>query len=185
MKLTPGSVAPDFSVQDVFDNPISLQGYAGKLLLLSFFRNSACAMCNLRLHHLIQRYPDYHSRGLEMLAIFETPRESVLTNVTKQNAPFPIVADPAAMLYDLYGLESSQEKVLATVDEGWRNGMIQEAAAIGYQLVREEGSNFFRLPADFLTGPDQRIQAAFYSDVVGEHLSFEQIEKALSAAHVS
>jgi len=93
MKLKVDTIAPEFETEDVFGKPISLKTYAGKLLLLSFFRNGACAMCNLRLHHLIQRYPDYHSRGLELLAIFETPRASILTNVTKQNAPFPIVAD--------------------------------------------------------------------------------------------
>ncbi len=179
MKLTVDTVAPDFQTEDVFGQPVSLRAYAGKLLLLSFFRNGACAMCNLRVHHLIQRYGDYHKQGLEVVAVFESPRESVLTNVSKQNAPFPIIADPTATLYDRYGVETSQEKVMAPVDEDWRNGMIREAEAIGYKLTREDGANFFRLPADFLIGPDQRIQTAFYSNAIGEHLTFEEIDHAL------
>src|SRR4051812_44414312 len=93
MKLTVDMVAPGFETEDVFGKPVSLKSYAGKLLLLSFFRNGACAICNLQVHQLIQRYPDYHRQGLEIVTVFESPRESVLTHVTKQSAPFPIIAD--------------------------------------------------------------------------------------------
>ena len=180
MRLTAGDTAPSFHTEDVFGNVVSLAAYSGKSLLLSFFRNSACAMCNLQVHRLIEHYPDLRRRGLEVVAVFESPKQSVLTNVTRQNAPFPIVADPDAALYDLYGVEVSQEKVLAPVDEAWRAGMVQEAAAIGYPLIHEDGSNFFRLPADFLIGPNGKIEAAFYSEAVGEHLSFAQIDAMLT-----
>ncbi len=179
MKLTTGMVAPEFAATDISGQAISLSAYAGKRLLLSFFRNGACAMCNLRVHHLIERFPMYRERGLEMVAVFESPRESILTHVAKQYAPFPLIADPQGVLYDLYGVETSREKVLAPVDDAWRQGMIQEAAAIGYALTPEEGSNFFRLPAEFLIGPDQRIEIAFYVNAVGEHLSFAEIDAVL------
>jgi len=179
MKLTVDTIAPDFETEDIFGQPISLRAYAGKPLLLSFFRNGACAMCNLRVHHLIERFGTCHAQGLEVVAVFESPRESILTNVSKQNAPFPIIADPTAALYELYGVETSQEKVMAPVDEEWRNAMIREAESIGYRLTPEEGANFFRLPADFLIGPHQRIESAFYSNAVGEHLAFDDIERTL------
>lgn len=182
MKLEAGMVAPDFETEDVFGDCVSLRTYGGSLLLLSFFRNAACALCNLQIHHLIQRYPAYHAQGLEIVAVFESPRESILSHVSRQSAPFPVVADPEATLYDLYGVETSEEKVMAPVDEAWRSGMIRDAEAIGYPLMREEGSNFFRLPADFLIGPDQRIQVALYSSVVGEHISFGTIDSALRQA---
>jgi hypothetical protein len=152
------------------------------MLLLSFFRNAACALCNLQIHHLIQRHPEYRARGLEIVAVFESPRESILMNVSKQNAPFPIVADPDAALYDLYGVETSEEKMMAPVDEGWRTAMIRDAEAIGYPLIHEDGSNFFRMPADFLIGPDQRLLVALYSSAVGEHIAFETIDNALVKA---
>ena len=183
MKLTVGSIAPVFQTEDVFGASFALEEYVGQTVLVSFFRNGACAICNLRIHHLIQKYPDYRERGLEIVAVFESPRESVLQYVTKQNVPFPIIADPTATLYDHYGVESSEEKVMVPVDMGWRTRMIQEAASIGYPLQREEGSNFFRLPADFVIGPDGRIEAAFYANVVGEHLSFEEIEAYLQNAN--
>ena len=182
MKLTVDMMAPGFDTEDIFGNQVSLKSYAGRLLLLSFFRNGACAMCNLQVHHLIQRFPEYHSRGLEVVAVFESPRESVLAHVSRQNAPFPIIADPSATLYDLYDVETSQDKVLAPGDEAWRSGMIREAEAIGYKLTHEDGSNFFRMPADFLIRPDGRIRAAFYSNAVGEHIPWQQIDDALTSS---
>lgn len=176
MKLTVGSTAPQFSTHDIFGNPLSLEDYAGQALLLSFFRNGKCAICNLQVHKLIQKYPEYREHGLQIVAVFESPRESVLANVQKQDVPFPLIADPDARLYDLYGVGNSEEKVMSNPNPERRNRIIAEAAAIGYELTKEDGQNFFRMPADFLIGPDQRIQTAFYSEDVGEHISFETID---------
>ncbi|MBV9229106.1 MAG: redoxin domain-containing protein [Chloroflexi bacterium] len=184
MKLQPGMVAPHFEAEDIFGKHIDLRAYEGKLVLLSFLRNGGCALCNLRIHQLIQRYPELHARGLEILAIFESPVASIKQYVTsRQDVPFPLIADPTARLYNLYGVEVSEEKTQASaarVDTPEVQQMLQDAAAIGYELMHEEGSNFQRIPADFLIGPDRRIQVAFYSDLIGDHLSFVEIENALS-----
>lgn len=179
MKITTGMAAPAFATEDIFGNTVSLTGFAGKRLLLSFFRNGACALCNLRVHQLIERFPAYHARGLHMVAVFESPRESVLRHVAKQDAPFPIIADPTAALYALYGVESSREKVQASMEHAQTAGLIRAAEAIGYALTREEGSNFLRIPAEFLIGPDQRVERALYAHLVGEHLSFADLDAAL------
>src|SRR5262245_24646206 len=115
MQIQPGTLAPSFHVEDVFGTPISLDDYAGKRLLLSFFRNAACAICNLRVHELIERYSAYHRSGVEILAVFESPHENILQYVGRQDAPFPIVADPQAQLYGIYGVEVSEDKVAKTM----------------------------------------------------------------------
>ncbi|GCE21577.1 redoxin domain-containing protein [Dictyobacter kobayashii] len=185
MKLHRREVAPQFEAEDIFGARIDLRAYEGKPVLLTFLRNGACAICNLRVHQLIQRYPELHARGLEFLAVFESPVSSILQYVTsRQEVPFPIIADPTARLYDLYGVEVSQEKTqasMARVETPEFQRMIQDAAAIGYQLLHEKGANFERLPADFLIGPDQCIQLAFYSDLIGDHLPLAEVEDALSA----
>jgi thioredoxin-dependent peroxiredoxin len=60
--------------------------------------------------------------------------------------------------------------------------LVQAAAAIGYALQREDGDNFFRMPADILIGPDQRIKAAFYADILGDHLELQDIEHLIQSA---
>lgn len=181
MKLKTGMLAPHFEISDLTGNLYAPRPKSGDMLLISFMRNAACALCNLRIHELIQRFPDFQRDGLEVLAIFESPAVNIARNVSRQGVPFPIIADPAGHLYDLYGVETSEEKVTATLGSDWQNELVKRAAEIGYTLTPEEGSNFFRLPADFLIDSQGRITAAFYSDAVGRHLAFETIGQRLPA----
>lgn len=179
-KLMVGMTAPAFQTADLFNRPISLDSYRGEWLLLSFYRNAACAICNVRVHSLIGKYAAYRQKGLHMLAIFESPEANLRQYVGKQDAPFPIVGDPQARLYDLYGVETSVDKVNTSMSHAVTQQRVQEASVVGFQLTKEDGSNFYRLPADFLIDPDGIIRAAFYSQVVGEHLDFTVIDALLA-----
>lgn len=178
-RLMVGMAAPAFQSADLFGNPVNLRAYQGRWLLLSFYRNAACALCNLRIHELIGQHPAYHDQGLDMLAIFESPLANMLQYVGKQDAPFPLIADPLARIYDLYGVETSEAKVQATMSSAEGQERIQAAADTGFTLIREEGSNFYRIPADFLIDPAGIIREAFYSDLIGQHLSLAAVERHL------
>ncbi|MFL5803235.1 MAG: redoxin domain-containing protein [Roseiflexaceae bacterium] len=128
---------------------------------------------------LIQRYAAYQAGGLEVLAVFESPRASILEYVGKQDAPFPIIADPEARLYDLYGVEISEDKVAQTMSLAGTPDVIREAAEHGFVLTQELGSNFHRIPADFLIGPDLMIRRSHYAAYVTDHLPFEVIEQLI------
>lgn len=179
MQLQAGMPAPIFRAVDLFDKPVDIAAYRGKPLLLSFYRNAACALCNLRVHRLIERYADLSRAGLEMVAVFESPAASMLQYVGKQDAPFSLVADPEAELYTLYGVESSEEKVAATMAMAATQHVIGEAAALGFVLTQQPGSNFERMPADFLIGSDGMILEAHYAGYVWDHLPFDRIEQLL------
>lgn len=178
-QLMVGMAAPIFQSADLFDRPINLSDYQGRWLLLSFYRNAACALCNLRVHELIGSYDEYQAKGLDMLAVFESPRANLLQYVGKQDAPFPLIADPEARLYDLYGVETSEGKVQATMAAPEGQARVQAAAAAGFALTKEEGSNFYRIPADFLIDPEGIIREAFYSDLIGQHVSLDVIDEHL------
>ena len=59
--------------------------------------------------------------------------------------------------------------------------MIGAAAENGFALTPEEGSNFYRMPADFLIAPDSSIQIAHYAEFVYDHLDLEKLEIAIKA----
>ncbi len=179
MNIQIGTPAPSFSAHDAFNVPITFEQYRGKWLLLSFLRNGACALCNLHVHHLIQDFPRLHAQGLEIVAVFESPALSIQQSVGKQDAPFAIIADPAAKLYALYGVEVSEEKVNATMTRPETPSVIQAAAENGFQLTTEEGSNFYRMPAEFLIGPDGIVRIAHYADYVYDTLDTATLEQAL------
>ena len=179
VRLGNGDIAPAFATHDVFDQQVQIGGQRDQYVLLSFFRNSACALCNLRVHQLIERYPQYQAQGLAVIAVFESSQESIRQYVGKQDAPFPIIPDPDGTLYNLYGVEVSEAKVQATLRHDQTQTIIAQAYEAGFELTEEPGSNFHRIPADFLLAPDGKIHTAFYAERVGEHLTFELIEKVI------
>ncbi len=182
MSLKPGTPAPAFQAADLFGHSVDLAAYRGKPVLLSFFRNAACAICNLRVHQLIARYPAYQQAGLELIAVFESSSAAMLQYVGKQDAPFPLIADPQAELYALYDLESSEAKVAKTMAMPATQQRIAEAAAQGFQLTQEPGSNFLRMPADFFIDPDGLVVRAHYAEYVWDHMPFAVIDDLLAAA---
>jgi peroxiredoxin len=182
MKLQSGMTAPNFEVKDMFGKPISLRSHSDGKVLLAFFRNSACALCNLRVHHLIKLYPEWKRQGLEIIAVFESPLENMAPYIGRLDAPFPIIADPQAELYEQFGVEVSEEKIQKMMTNPEIQQVIANAGERGFPLTKEEGSNFNRLPAEFLLGPDLKVHQAYYSDVVYEHMPIETIDAFVNEA---
>jgi peroxiredoxin Q/BCP len=175
--LSKGEIAPDFTFTGVDGVPLQLSDLRGRKVLLAFFRNAACAMCNLRVQHFIRRYDQWRRQGLEIVAVFESPEISMSQYVSRQEAPFPLIADPQANLYDLYDVEVSEEKVQATMADTNTQKFVAEAAAEGFALTKEEGSNFYRIPAEFLIDENGIVQDAHYGQLVIDHLPLDVIDR--------
>lgn len=175
--LITGDKAPLFQSIDQHGDPVSLDQFRGRKVLLSFFRNAACAMCNLRVHQMIQRYPDWRRKGLQVIALFESPEANLHKYVGAQQAPFSLIADPNADIYSLYGVESSESKTEATLALPNVHELADEAAAAGFPLTPEEGANFHRIPAEFLIDEEGIIRTAYYGKLITDHLPFEWVDR--------
>lgn len=176
MRLAVGDSAPDFQVEDIFGNLIGLQDFLGRKLLISFYRYASCPLCNLRIQELIARSEDYSNKNFAMIAFFQSPLESIRHYVGKQDAPFPIIADPHRRVYKQYGIESS---ILGAVVAGFEwNPRMRAAHRAGYNYGKMEG-DLLLVPADFLISEDLVIYSAFYGKDIGDHMPFETIEAFL------
>lgn len=173
--LSPGTTAPDFTFSGVDGVALRLSDLRGRKVLLAFLRNAACALCNLRVRHFIRHYNQWSEQGLEVVAVFESPNSNMSQYVGRQEAPFPLIADPQADLYNLYGVEVSEEKVQATIADLKTQTFVDEAAAAGFALTPEEGSNMHRIPAEFLINENGIIQVAHYGRLVTDHLPLDVI----------
>ncbi|MCJ8012034.1 redoxin domain-containing protein [Paenibacillus sp. KQZ6P-2] len=177
-QLQHGDTAPLFQMKDQNDKPILLENNRGRKVLLAFFRNSACALCNLRVHQFIQRHQAWQQQGMEVIAFFESPEANLHKYVGQQNAPFPLIADPEAEIYDVYGAETSEAKVQATLSlPGIQEKISVQVEEAGFKLIPEEGSNFNRIPAEFLIDEKGIIQVAYYGRLITDHLPYETIER--------
>jgi peroxiredoxin len=172
MRLTAGQQAPDFTWTDLHGQTHQLSRLAGQPVLLAFHRYASCPLCNLHMHGLIARYPALDAAGLKILTIFQSSDEVITRNVGRQDAPFPILADPNKQLYGMYGVEGSAGGVLRGAT---RLGDLLGAARLGF-LPGELDGDVSMVPADFLVGPDQRLHSVYYGADVGDHMPFAQIE---------
>ena len=171
MRIKPGQSAKNFSSEDLAGNTVALNDYKGQRLMLSFYRYAACPLCNLRVHHLIQHYAALIEKNLQLVAVFQSPRESILKYAGKQKAPFPIIPDPQRRLYRLYGVESSWA---GFIKGSMRLSLVTSALMKGFWPGKMEGIKSM-VPADFLIGPDLTVQVAYYGKDIGDHLPVERI----------
>lgn len=175
MSLHTGMMAPDFTATVYRRDPVTLSTFRGRKLWLAFFRYAGCPLCNLRVHQMIQRYPRWQQKGLEILAVFQAPVEEVARNVGEQNAPFAIICDPDEALYRLYELEAS----LAGYISPKNIPLMAEAFKQGFLPGAMHGTKT-RLPADFLIDEAGKITELFYAPTIGEHIPFERVDAFLS-----
>lgn len=175
MRLKSGQTAPSFSIEDIEGNPVRLEDFKGKKLMISFYRYASCPFCNLRVHQLIQKYDTFRKKGLTLLSFFQSSKEGIGEYVGKQKAPFPIIPDPQRGVYRLYHIESSKAKFLKGIAQ---IGKYKEAAKLGFKPGKREG-DMVLVPADFLIDENQKIHRVYYGKDITDHLPIKEIEAFL------
>ncbi len=181
MKLKPGTSAVHFNATDLHGNPISPEQFKGHKTMLSFYRYAACPFCNLRVHNIIQRQPDWEKKGLNVVGVFHSPKDSVMKNVGQQKPDFTIIPDPQKELYKLYGVEKS---ILGLMVGMKRMGEFIESARKGFFKIAPEGG-MQSMPADFLIDESGEIVKAYYGKDLGDHLPFDEIDYWLENKNIS
>lgn len=177
-RLSPGNTAKIFATEDMFGNSVDLDTFCGSPLLLCFFRYASCPLCNLRVQELIRSYESLHASGLNILAVFQSPADKMAKYVGQQKPPFPLIPDPQAKLYRLYGVESSWGGFF----RAWSIGLPKVfKAVIGKRFIpgSMEG-DIHRIPADFLIDPAGIVIDVHYGIDIGDHMPLERVTAWLS-----
>lgn len=179
MQLQTSTKAPEFFFVDTNDVAVRIE--SGKRTLLSFFRDTNCPFCNLRVFQLTQRHKDLAQAGLVVIAFFSSSHEDVAHFVRNRPRPFQIVADPENIAYKHYGIQKSFSGKLQVVFTRllmWITGM--KILGITGTIQGMGGLNTNNiLPADFLIDENGYIVEAYYGQDIGDHIPFERIENFL------
>lgn len=176
--LTIGDSVPDFSTTDINGNTIQLSDYIGKKTLLCFFRFATCPLCTVRFLQLLQNYPDYQARGLNIIAVFESSPDYVRRYVSdRRKVPFPIIADLDGELYKLYNVKKSVPGMIFGMFRIFKmlKGMLDPEFSMG----KPDGS-ITRVPADFLISPLMKIKDSYYGKDIGDHIPLNRIDKFIN-----
>ncbi len=83
--LIPGVTFPAFSAQDIDGNPLSLEQYRGKIVLVDFWA-TWCPPCREEMPHVIAAYQKYQDKGFEVIGISLDKSLPPLRDYIRKNA---------------------------------------------------------------------------------------------------
>jgi len=178
MRLKENEIAPSFNVVDMNGKAFDLDSPREKPLLIAFFRYASCPLCNLRVHELIENYENLNDK-IEIVLIFQSPKEKIEQYVGKQKIPYRLLPNPNKRLYHLYGVENSWL--------GFAKAWTVEIKRVFIALFKKHylpGSvegEIHRIPADFIVDRDNKILKAYYGKDIGDHLPLKDIEDILAS----
>ena len=175
--LTSGDPAIPFRTTTIDGQAIDLAALQGRPLLLNLFRYTGCPLCSLSYWYMIEKYPMWHARGLQVITVFESQPDAVRTFAAKYSMPFSVIADPEHRIYRQYGADTSWW--------GFFWGFIRHRD--DYAESRRRGlansainGTINRMPSQFLLTPELMIDTAHYGNDFGDFLAFEHIETFLA-----
>jgi thioredoxin-dependent peroxiredoxin len=95
--------APNFSLQNQFDETVSLSDYAGKWLIVYFYPKDDTPGCTAEACSVRDEYDYLMDKGLNVVGISKDTVASHKRFAEKYKLNFPILADPEHKVIEAYG----------------------------------------------------------------------------------
>lgn len=178
MKIKEEQAAPGFTIKDVNGKTINSADLKGKKILLTFYRNVGCPVCNLRFHELQEQADYFKSKNLVVLAVYESPAENMKKYLEGENPYAIMLPDPDQYLYRLFDVDRSTGKILKGIFHG-AIGKAKEGKKLYKTSIKQDG-NGNTIGADFLIDESGLVKTAYYGRFLGDHLPVEKIKKFLN-----
>ena len=99
-----GSTAPNFTLPNQENQPISLADYKGKWVVLYFYPKDQTSGCSKEAHNFQRDLPKYEAANAVVLGVSMDTVESHKTWCTKDGFSFKMLADPDHKVVDQYGV---------------------------------------------------------------------------------
>ena len=102
--LKAGDNAPQFNGLDQDGNPVSLNDYSGKKLVLYFYPKDDTPGCTAESCNLRDNYSALQNAGFEVLGVSTDPVKSHRKFVDKYSLPFRLLADTEKLVVEAFGV---------------------------------------------------------------------------------
>jgi peroxiredoxin Q/BCP len=170
-----GDKLPDLILTDAFGDSVKTSVLKGKKILITFNRYVSCPLCNFRTHELLEHYDTLKAKGLVIISIYESGKETLTEYTTKEQVPFHMIPDPEQLLYKKFKVQRSWWKSFLGLFNHYHQKHAPGKKLFKSQYKRDGHLN--RIGADFLIDENGIIQIAYYGKFVGDHLPVDEIVK--------
>ncbi|ALL08939.1 thiol peroxidase [Pedobacter sp. PACM 27299] len=103
-ELTAGQAAPDFTATDQDGNPISLNQFKGKKVVLYFYPKDNTPGCTAEACDFRDNYQGLIAKGIVVLGVSIDSEQSHQKFASKYELPFTLIADPDKKIVEAYGV---------------------------------------------------------------------------------
>src|SRR5437660_6127716 len=152
--LKPGSIAPDFTLPDIYGGSVALEQYRGQRILL-VFSDPHCGPCNDVAQQLVRSYRRRRPDAANIIVVSRGEREENRRKAEEHGFEFPVVIQDRWKLSRKYGIFATPVAFLIGED-----GRTQREVAIGFEQIRS------LLREEFASNPVERLKEAI-EDISG------------------
>jgi peroxiredoxin Q/BCP len=102
-RLEPGAVAPDFTLPDADENPVSLSDFAGKRVIVYFYPAASTPGCTTQACDFRDELSTLDGAGFAVVGISPDKPPKLAKFRAAQQLTFPLLSDPGHTTLEAYG----------------------------------------------------------------------------------
>ena len=147
-----GDKTPDFTLSNALNKPVSLYNeLKNGPVILTWYRGGWCPYCNITLHNLQERLPEFQQAGATLMALTPELPDKSLSTSEKHNLEFTVLSDLGNKIGKEYGVVFELTSDVASIYED------------AFGLIESNGdeSNELPLAATYIIDQNGIIQYAF------------------------
>lgn len=169
--LNVGDKAPNFTLKNALSKSVSLYDELKKgPVVLTWYRGGWCPYCNITLHYLQEKLPEFQKAGATLIALTPELPDNSLSTSEKNKLEFTVLSDVGNTIGKEYGVVYQLTNEVASMYEA------------GFGLHEKNGDNSNQLPlaATYVIDKEGIIQYAFLDADYRERAEVSEILAALS-----
>ena len=132
-RLTPGDPAPDFTLHDADDKPVSLSDYRGRRVVVYFYPAASTPGCTKQACDFRDSIADFDAAGLDVLGISPDKPAKLAKFRDAEGLTFPLLSDPDREVLTAWGAFGEKKMYGKTV-----TGVIRSTFVVGPDGKLEE-----------------------------------------------
>ncbi|EDM44485.1 Redoxin domain protein [unidentified eubacterium SCB49] len=150
--LNVGDKAPNFILNNAVNKPVALYDtLKDGPVVLTWYRGGWCPYCNITLHYLQEKLPEFEKEGATLIALTPELPDNSLSTSEKNQLSFTVLSDVGNLVGKKYGVVFKLTDAVASIYQ----------AGFGLQEKNGDDSNELPLAATYVIDKDGVIQFAF------------------------
>ncbi|WP_214401984.1 thioredoxin-dependent thiol peroxidase [Pseudonocardia lacus] len=125
-RLAPGDPAPDFTLHDADDKPVSLSDYRGRRVIVYFYPAASTPGCTKQACDFRDNLAELNDAGLAVLGVSPDKPAKLAKFRDKEGLTFPLLSDPDREVLTAWGAFGEKKMYGKTV-----TGVIRSTFVVG------------------------------------------------------